>query len=145
MAGFASILLYSFGIFLKPLSSEFGWTRGTISAAFACASFTLGVCSPGIGVLLDRYGPRRIVMPALVVFGLAFTSLSLLTNNRLQLFATFILIGAVGNATAQMGYARAVSTWFDRRRGLALALMMTGSAGAPVIKPYLNQTVFRDK
>jgi MFS family permease len=139
MAGFASILIYSFGIFLKPLSNEFGWTRETISTAFACASFTLGICSPGIGVLLDRYGPRRIVIPALVVFGLAFSSLSLLTNSRFQLFATFILIGAVGNATAQMGYARAVSTWFERRRGLALALMMTGSAGGAVLVPIITQ------
>lgn len=139
MAGFASILIYSFGIFLKPLSAEFGWTRETISTAFACASFTLGICSPGLGVLLDRYGPRQVVIPALVVFGLAFSSLSLLTNSRLQLFATFVLIGAVGNATAQMGYARAVSTWFHRYRGMALALMMTGSAGGAILVPIITQ------
>lgn len=139
MAGFASILIYSFGIFLKPLSAEFGWTRETISTAFACASFTLGICSPGLGWLLDRYGPRRIVIPAVVIFGVAFGSLSLLTNNRFQLFATFVLIGAVGNATAQMGYARAVSTWFHRHRGLALALMMTGSAAGAILVPIITQ------
>ncbi len=139
MAGFASILIYSFGIFLKPLSAEFGWTRETISTAFACASFTLGICSPGLGWLLDRYGPRRIVIPAVVIFGVAFSSLSLLTNSRFQLFGTFVLIGAVGNATAQMGYARAVSTWFHRHRGMALALMMTGGAGGAILVPIITQ------
>jgi MFS family permease len=139
MAGFGSILIYSFGIFLKPLSVEFGWTRETISTAFACASFTLGICSPGLGWLLDRYGPRRIVIPCIVTFGLAFGSLSLLTDNRLQLFGTFILIGVVGNATAQMGYARAVSSWFYGHRGLALALLMAGSAGGTIVVPVITQ------
>jgi MFS family permease len=139
MAGFGSILIYSFGIFLKPLSVEFGWTRETISIAFACASFTLGLCSPGLGWLLDRYGPRRIVIPCIITFGLAFGSLSLLTNSRLQLFGTFILIGVVGNATAQMGYARAVSSWFREHRGLALALLMAGSAGGTILVPIVTQ------
>src|SRR4051812_14393698 len=139
MAGFGSILIYSFGIFLKPLSVEFGWSRQTISTAFACASFTLGICSPGLGWLLDRFGPRRVVIPCIALFGLAFSSLTLLANNRLQLFGTFILIGIVGNATAQMGYARAVSTWFHRHRGLALALMMAGSAGGAIMVPMITQ------
>ena len=139
MAGFGSILIYSFGIFLKPLSLEFGWTRETISTAFACASFTLGLCSPGLGWLLDRFGPRRIVIPCVVIFGVAFASLSLLTNNRIQLFATFVVIGAVGNATAQMGYARAVSTWFFEHRGMALAVLMVGSACGAIIVPVITQ------
>ena len=138
-AGFGSILIYSFSAFIKPLSAEFGWSRQTISAAFACASFTLGICSPGLGYLLDRFGPRRVILPCIVIFGAAFASLSLLRNNIVQLFATFIVIGAVGNATAQMGYARAVSTWFERQRGAALALMMVGSSLGMVVMPVLTQ------
>ncbi len=138
-AGFGSILIYSFSAFIKPLSAEFHWSRQTISAAFACASFTLGLCSPGLGYLLDRFGPRRVILPCIAIFAAAFASLGLLRNNLVQLFATFILIGAVGNATAQMGYARAVSTWFDRRRGSALALMMVGSSLGMVVMPVLAQ------
>src|ERR1700731_4314065 len=112
MVGFGPILIYSLGVMLKSLTAEFGWSRETISTAFACASFTLGLCSPGLGWLLDRFGPRRVILPCIIIFGLAFSSLSLLTKNQTQLFCTFILIGAVGNATSQMGFARAVSTWF---------------------------------
>lgn len=139
MFGFGSILVYSFGIFLKPLSVEFGWTRGTISTAFACASFTLGICSPGLGWLLDRYGPRRIVIPCVVIFGMAVASLSVLSDSRVQLFATFVVIGAVGNATAQMGYARSVSTWFSEHRGMALAVLMIGSACGAIVVPVITQ------
>jgi len=140
-AGFGSILVYSFGAFIKPLALEFGWSRQTISAAFACASFTLGLCSPAIGYFLDRYGPRRVILPCIVIFATAFASLSLLRNNLVQLFATFILLGAVGNATAQMGYARAISTWFERRRGAALALMMVGSSVGMLVMPVFAQVL----
>jgi MFS family permease len=143
-AGFGSILIYSFSGFIKPLTAEFGWSRQTISAAFACASFTLGLCSPGLGYLLDRFGPRRVILPCIAVFAAAFASLALLRDNLVQLFATFILIGAVGNATAQMGYARAVSTWFNRRRGSALALMMVGSSLGMIAMPVLTQRLLSD-
>lgn len=139
MAGFGSILIYTFGIFLKPLQAEFGWTRETVGIAFACASFTLGLCSPPLGYLVDRYGPRRVIVTCVILFGCAFGSLAFLTNDRVHLFATFVLIGAVGNGTAQMGYARAVSTWFHRRRGLALGLMMAGSAAGAMLVPVLCQ------
>ncbi len=138
-AGFASILIYTFGAFIKPLSAEFGWSRQIISTAFACASFTLGLCSPILGYLLDRFGPRRVILPCLAIFAGAFGSLAFLHNSLFQLFATFVIIGAVGNATAQMGYTRAVLTWFENRRGTALAVMMLGGSIGTVVAPVLSQ------
>jgi predicted MFS family arabinose efflux permease len=139
MAGFGSILIYSFGAFIKPLSAEFGWSRQTIATAFACASFTLGLCSPVLGLLLDRFGPRRVLLPCIALFALAFGSLSTLHKSLPQLFCTFIMIGAIGNATAQLGYTRAVSTWFHDRRGAALAVLLTGSSLGMVAVPILAQ------
>jgi MFS family permease len=141
MAGFGSILIYSFGIFLKPLQAEFGWPRETLGTAFACASFTLGLCSPPLGHLVDRYGPKRVILACVTVFGCALGSLAFLTPHRAHLFAVFVVIGAVGNGTAQMGYARAVSTWFHRHRGLALGVMMAGSAGGAILVPVICQSL----
>jgi MFS family permease len=133
---FASVLVYTFAIFLKPLSEEFGWSRESVSAAFGIAAMTVAVCSPPLGYLLDRHHPRRIILPATAVFGAAFASLSLLTPSLWHLYAVFFVIGVVGNGTAQMAYSRAVSSWFDRRRGMALALVMSGGAiGAMVLPP----------
>jgi predicted MFS family arabinose efflux permease len=133
---FASLLVYTFGVFLKPLAEEFGWSRDAISAAFGIAAMTVAVCSPPLGYLLDRISPRRIILPCLTIFGCAFASLSLLTPRLWHFYAVFVVLGIVGNGTAQMAYSRAVSSWFDQRRGAALAIVMSGGAiGALVLPP----------
>jgi predicted MFS family arabinose efflux permease len=141
MVSFGSLLVFTFSIFLKPLSAEFGWSRESISAAFGFAAITVAICSPPLGSLLDRYGPRRLILPCMAVFGVAFASLGLLTPRLFHLYATFVLLGIVGNGTTQMGYSRAVSTWFDRRRGLALALVMAGVGTGAMLLPPLAQTL----
>ena len=141
MVSFGSLLVFTFSIFLKPLSAEFGWSRESISAAFGFAAITVAICSPPLGSLLDRYGPRRLILPCMAVFGVAFASLSLLTPHLLHLYTTFVLLGVVGNGTTQMGYSRAVSTWFDHRRGLALALVMAGVGTGAMLLPPLAQAL----
>jgi MFS family permease len=133
---FASLLVYTFGVFLKPFTEEFSWSREAVSASFGIAAMTVAVCSPPLGYLLDRLKPTRIILPCLIVFGCAFASLSLLTPHLWQLYATFVVLGIVGNGTAQMAYTRAVSSWFVVRRGMALAVVMSGGAvGAMILPP----------
>jgi MFS family permease len=133
---FASLLVYTFGVLLKPLAEEFSWSREAVSAAFGIAAMTVAACSPPLGYLFDRVKPTRIIVPCLIVFGCAFASLALLTPRLWQLYLTFFVLGVVGNGTAQMAYSRAVSSWFERRRGTALALVMSGGAiGAIVLPP----------
>ena len=133
---FASLLVYTFGVLLKPLAEEFSWSREAVSAAFGIAAMTVAACSPPLGYLFDRVKPTRIIVPCLIVFGCAFASLALLTPRLWQLYLTFFVLGVVGNGTAQMAYSRAVSSWFERRRGTALALVMSGGAiGAIVLHP----------
>jgi len=133
---FASLLVYTFGVLLKPLAEEFAWSRESVSAAFGIAAMTVAACSPPLGYLFDRVRPTRIIVPCLVVFGVAFASLSLLTPRLWHLYAVFFVLGVVGNGTAQMAYSRAVSSWFTKRRGTALAVIMSGGAvGAMVLPP----------
>jgi MFS family permease len=145
MVSFGSLLVFSFGTFLKPLTAEFGWTREAVSAAFGFAALTVAVCSPLLGRLLDRSsdhgGPRTVILPCMAIFGAGFASLGLLTSHIWQLYGTFVLLGIVGNGTTQMGYSRAVSTWFVRRRGFALSLVMAGSATGAMIFPPLAQAL----
>jgi MFS family permease len=133
---FASLLVYTFGVLLKPLAEEFSWSRESVSAAFGIAAMTVAACSPPLGYLFDRVKPTRIIVPCLIVFGGAFASLSLLTPRLWHLYAIFFVLGVVGNGTAQMAYSRAVSSWFEKRRGTALAVVMSGGAiGAIVLPP----------
>lgn len=141
MVSFAALVPYTFGLFLKPLTHEFGWTRQAVSAAFSCASLMIAAASPVLGLLLDRYGARLIILPCISIFGLAFGSLALLTPHPAHLYAVFLVLGLVGNGTAQLAYSRAVSTWFESRRGVAFALVMTGGGIGAILIPMLAQAV----
>ena len=101
----------------------------------------IAACSPLLGYLLDRVGARRVILPCVTVFGCAFASLALLTPRIWHLYAIFAILGAVGNGTAHLAYTRAVSTWFDRRRGMALALVMTGGAVGSIVLPPVAQAL----
>jgi predicted MFS family arabinose efflux permease len=136
---FASILVYTFGVFLKPLAGEFHWSRTQVSLAFTLAALTVAVCSPFLGRLLDRFPARRIILPCTVVYALAFGSLAFLTPHLWHLYATFVVLGIVGNGTTQLGYARIVSAWFDRHRGRALAAVMAGSGLGSMVFPPITQ------
>jgi len=141
MVSFAAVVPYTFGLFLKPLSSTFGWHREAISAGFSIAALTVAAASPGLGFLLDRFGPRRIILPCILIFSSAYASLALLTPHLLHFYLAFFVIGLVGNGTAYLGYSRAISTWFDRRRGLALSIMLAGGGCGAMILPVIAQGV----
>jgi len=139
MVSFAAVVPYTFGLFLKPLSTAFGWHREAISAGFSIAALTVAAASPGLGFLLDRFGPRRIILPCIAIFSLAYASLALLTPHLLHFYLAFFIIGLVGNGTAYLGYSRAISTWFNGRRGLALSIMLAGGGCGAMLLPVIAQ------
>lgn len=138
---FASIVVYTFGVFLKPLAEAFGWSRGQVSLAFTLAALTIALCSPFIGRLLDRYPARRVVIPCTAIYGTAFSSLAFLTHHLAHLLCVFVVIGIVGNGTTQLAYARVVSAWFDHARGRALAAVMAGSGFGSMVFPPIAQAL----
>jgi len=139
MVGFGSVVPYTFSLFLAPLHQAFGWKREPISLAFGNTAMTLAICSPGIGHLLDRYPPRRIILPAIALFSAGVASLAFLGPHIVQFYLSYLLLGIVGNATAQLAYSRAISTWFVERRGFAFALMLTGSGVGSILLPLFTQ------
>ena len=141
MVGFGSLFVYTFGVFIRPLTAQFGWSREGISRGFGLAALSVAFCSPTLGRWLDRYGPRRVILPCVTVFGCGIASLALLRSHLWQFYATCILLGAVGNGAAHLAYARAISTWFRHRLGMALAFVMLGAGLGAMILPLLAQTV----
>lgn len=139
MTSFAPIVPYTFSLFLNPLHAAFGWKREAIGGTFALAAITVALVSPGIGVLLDRFAPRRIILPAILIFALALASLSRLGPNIARFYFTFFVLGLVANGTAQFAYTRTMLTWFRKHRGFVLALILTGSGIGSIIIPPLTQ------
>jgi len=141
MAGFGSLFVYTFSVFVKPLATGFGWSREAISSGFAIAAVTLGVVSPFLGRWIDRFGPRRIILPCMAIFGCAVASLSLLRSNIWQFYATCFVLGIVGNGAAHLAYSRSISTWFQQRLGTALAFVMVGAGLGAMILPVVAQSI----
>jgi predicted MFS family arabinose efflux permease len=139
MVSFAPIVPYTFSLFLNPLHAAFGWKREAIGGTFALAAITVALVSPFIGLLLDRFPPRRIILPSIFIFALALASLSRLGPDIRQFYLTFFVLGLVANGTAQFAYARTVLSWFHRHRGLALALVLTGSGVGSILIPPITQ------
>ena len=139
MVSFAPIVPYTFSLFLDPLHAAFGWKREAMGGAFALAAITVALVSPLIGILLDRFPPRRIILPGIVVFAAGLAALSRLTPHILQFYLTFFLLGLVANVTAQFAYTRTILTWFTTHRGLALAMLLTGSGVGSILIPPLTE------
>lgn len=143
MVSFGSLFVFTFGVFLKPLAAEFGWTREMISSGFGVAAMSVALASPVLGRLLDRHGSRGVVLICMAVFAACVAALSGLSGSPWHFFALCCAIGLVGNGTTQMGYARAVAGWFSARRGLALALVMAGTGAGSIVLPPLAEWLIR--
>jgi MFS family permease len=138
------IVVYSFGVFLKPLTQEFRVGRGTIALAFTLHNLVGAVFAPLVGWLIDRWGSRRVVVPALVLLALVLISSLAIGTSLWQLFAFYLALGAFNIASSPVGYSAVISRWFDRHRGLALGLIMLGMGiGTAVMPPIAQRLIER--
>ena len=137
MLHYGPIISGTFGVFLKELSQEFGWSRAQISLGYSLSTLVLSAAQPIIGRLLDRFGARRVIVPCLLMFGLGVLSFSFLLPKLWHFYTIYVFIGVVGSGTTPVPFSKVISHWFDRRRGIALALIATGSSlGAFVLPPF---------
>jgi MFS family permease len=131
------VILYTLGLFIKPLNQDFGWDRASISAAGGLAAISSAIAIPFVGWLIDRWGIRPVLLP-IVVLSASSIALIALTPNSIVVFMLFFAItGFLGSGQGPLGYAKCVSAWFDDRRGLALGMTMSGiGLGAALVPQY---------
>lgn len=135
--GYSAIGLVSFGVFVGPLSEEFGWGRGDMSLGLTLMSIVIVILSPVAGGLIDRFGVRRVLLPSIAGFGLALTLLSQLNGSLYQYYGLYILLAVAGVCTTPASYSRVIVAWFDRHRGLALGGTLAGIGAGTALIPLL--------
>ena len=126
---------FSFGVFLKPMTEDFGWTRATLSLAFAITFMLSGLLRPLAGYIADRYSPKAAALSGVVVMG-AMLLLVPLIQNLIHLYVLFTIM-AIG-VTLGMGpvLTKVVSSWFYSNRGVTLGLVSGASSlGGMVLVP----------
>jgi MFS family permease len=140
--GFSNVGVVAFGLFIIPLSEQFGWGRGEISIAVLVMNYTLVLAAPCVGFLTDRLGVRKVLLPSIVLFAFGIGALAYLDDNIVHFYLMYLLITILGIGTIPASYTKVVVAWFDRRRGLAVGIAMAGvGLGAVVIPPYVQYLI----
>jgi MFS family permease len=135
---------YSFAVFLKPIAEELELSRAAVSSLFGAAALSVAITSGPVGYLIDRVGGRAVILPFLALAGTAFALRALLEPPLWPFVLLFALSGVAGVGSSPVGYARLLSTWFDRRRGLALGIAIAGGALGAIVHPVLAETLIRE-
>ncbi len=132
----ASGLYFSFPVFFVALLDEFGWSRGATAAAFSIASLVQGAISPVVGMLVDRAGPRRVMLGGASLLGGACV-LASRVDSLLSLYLIVGVLAAAGVcAVSWVPTGALVARWFTERRGSMMGLAFSGmGAGVLALGP----------
>ena len=131
------VVFFTFGVFLKPVSQEFGWNRGAISAAISVSYLMVALTVPLTGILIDRWGVRRVLLPSIVLFAISFAAISLTPASLPVFVALYAMVGVSSACHGPPPYVKAIAAWFDRQRGLAMGIAMAGTGIGVVLVPQL--------
>jgi MFS family permease len=143
IVGTGAINVFAPGVLMKPIAAELKLGRGVISSAIGLASIVTGILSPFVGRLIDRWGVRPVLLPAIALFAVSTASLSLLNSSVFMLLALFALQGVLGTGQTPTGYSKIISTRFDYQRGLALGIALAGVGLGTAVIPQVARILLQ--
>jgi len=135
--GVSSLPFYTQGLFIEAWVADFGWTRAQASLGILGSTLALAAALPFIGSIVDRYGLVTPVMISLLGLSLAYVLLGMFV----QSIATFVILAMLqailGSASSPLAYTRAINAVFNKQRGLALGVALSGAGVAATFGPTL--------
>ena len=135
--GVSSLPFYTQGLFIEAWIADFGWTRAQASLGILGSTLALAAALPFIGSIVDRYGLVTPVMISLLGLSLAYVLLGMFV----QSIATFVILAMLqailGSASSPLAYTRAINAVFNKQRGLALGVALSGAGVAATFGPTL--------
>ncbi len=146
MVGFAfgTVTSASAGLFMEPLGKEFGWSRALLSSGLSIAAIGSFFLSPLMGVVIDRWGTRRMVLLGIVLTACVISSLSLLNGAVWMWFAVWTVYAFTGVMIKSTVWSASISSAFDKSRGIALGFALSGTAIGQAIIPPITEALIRN-
>ena len=128
------VFFQGFQVFFLPILNEFGWTRALTSGAFSLRQLESGLLAPVIGFLVDRWGPRVIILLGVIIGGAGMVGMAYI-NSVWSFYVVFMVASfGVSGASHGVSWSVAVANWFNRLRGRALGIAMLGPVvGGPFV------------
>jgi len=137
----AEIPVFAFGIFVKPIQGELGWTREVITRAFGLYMIILGIFGILGGMLVDRIGPRVLNLIGGILIGMGLI-LSSRADSVILFYVGYSVMGGVGFAFMFVPNQTTLARWFIAKKGLALGIMFAGGGmGTLIASPLLQSCI----
>lgn len=131
-------VVYTFGVFLQPLTEEFGWERGALSGAFSFQMLLIGILSIFVGRLTDKYGPRIFVTLGGLLSSIGFLLMSQV-DSLWQVYLSWGFFMGIGGGCFYIAIISTIPKWFAKRTGIAVGITVAGMGLGAMISPPLIQ------
>lgn len=139
--GITGIPIYTIGLFIRPLGESFGWTRAIVAAGLTVLTACSVLMAPLIGVLTETFGIRRVAIAGMIGLAIGFLGLSLNTGSTTSYYIAWAAAAILGAGTSPVVWTAAVTSWFERNRGLALGITLCGTGIVAVVAPEIIGTI----
>jgi len=137
-----SPLPYYAAITIGPeFGKAFGWDRVTIQTGFVFMTAGVLIGAPIAGSLTDRFGARQVLLPAIIALGILTASFGLMNNKTIVYYGIFYLTAVLGAGTLPLTWSKAIVNNFDKTRGLALGIALTGTGVYGFVAPPLIRAI----
>ena len=130
------------GTFVVALERHFGWSRTVLSGAFALTRVQGAALGPIEGVLIDKFGPQKMVIAGFMVMGSGFIIFSFVTT-AWHFYIAFVVISLGAGLGGWLAMIAAVNNWFIKHRAMALSIGMSGTHVAGLLVPILAVSIER--
>ena len=132
---------FGFTAFFEPIANEFSWSYTQISFAASLRGMETGILSPLLGLVVDRWGPRRLMFGGIVVIGIGLTLLSYTTSLGMFYGAFALVAIGISSSASPTVTTTAVANWFRRKSGIAIGVMTCGFALGGLMVPVIVRLI----
>ena len=131
---------YGFTAVFMPIASDLGWSYAQVSFAASLRGLEMSLLAPIVGLLMDRWGPRRLVFAGATIIGLGLLLLSRI-NSLAAFYGAFILIGMGASTCVGVVPIATVGNWFQRKVTLATGILVSGVATGGLLVPLVTRVI----
>jgi MFS family permease len=135
-----STVFFGLTAFFEPLMHEFGWSRTQLSFAASLRGLEMGILAPLIGFLVDRFGPRKLMICGVLTVGAGLMLLSQ-TQTLPMFYSAYILMGFGAGGCTTMVLMVVIANWFKKKIGIAMGITASGFGASGLLIPFIVRLI----
>jgi sugar phosphate permease len=134
------VVFYSFTAVLQPVVEEFGWSYAQVSFAVSIRGFETGIVGPVVGLLFDRFGPRRLIFTGAIIIGIGLVMLSR-ADSIIMFYGSFFLMAMGLSSCTGFILAVVIGNWFRKNLTMATSISLCGGTIGGLLVPVVTRLI----